>query len=238
MGEVYLMEDTRIKGKIILLIGLAFLLIASGTGFFFLVHAHQVATDNANATAVAKTNATATTAAYSAATNTALLKGFTATAVNATATATGFQNLYNNATSGTPALDDPLRDNSKGYSWIEGTNNDGGACTFTGGAYHVSQSNTKYFNYCAASTNFSTIVRGAHACPPSIVYKVYNISRIWASSVLQQLARRLAAREPRRTPLRAGDRGSGCGQITADRGLPAVGEPAGRRHCQGTLLCR
>ena len=107
---------------------------------------------------MAKTNATATIAAYSAATNTALLKGFTATAVNATATATGFQNLYNNASSGAPALDDPLRDNSKGYSWSESTNNVGGACAFTGGAYHVSQSNTNYFNYCAASTNFSNFV--------------------------------------------------------------------------------
>jgi hypothetical protein len=132
-------------------------LIASGIGFFFF-HAHQVAIDNATATALARTNATATTAAYTAATNTAQQKVVTATAANATATATGFQNLYNNASSETPVLDDPLHDNSKGYSWTDGNNNYGGACAFTGGAYHVSQSNTQYFNYCAASSNFNNFV--------------------------------------------------------------------------------
>src|SRR6266702_833709 len=37
---------------------------------------------------------------------------------------------------GTLALDDPLSDNSHGYSWSEGGDNSG-TCDFTGGAYHV-----------------------------------------------------------------------------------------------------
>jgi hypothetical protein len=151
------MEKKSNKGKISLLIGLALLLIAGGIGFFF-IQAHQLAIENAKATAMAQSNATATIAAYTAATNTAQQKFVTATAANATATATGFQNLYKNASSGAPALDDPLSDNNKGFGWIEGTNNDGGTCAFTGGAYHVSQSNTQYFNYCVASSDFSNFV--------------------------------------------------------------------------------
>ena len=58
---------------------------------------------------------------------------------------------------GTLALDDPLSDNSHGYGWYDyPTNSIGGACQFTGGAYHVSQSNAQYISFCSAkSTNFS-----------------------------------------------------------------------------------
>ena len=148
------------KGKIILLIGLALLLIVSGIGLFSFVHANQVATNNANATAVANTYATATTAAFNAS-STALVNGLATTAANETATTTALQNVYNNATSGTPTLDDPLRDNSKGYSWSQGANSSGGNCAFAGGVYHVSQSNTNYFQYCdtsSSSTDFSNFV--------------------------------------------------------------------------------
>jgi eukaryotic-like serine/threonine-protein kinase len=145
------------KGKIILLIGLALLLITSGIGLFSLVHANQVATNNANATTTANANATATTAAINA-TSTALTNAITPTA-NATATTPALQNLYNNATRGTPTLDDPLRDNSKGSSWSQGANSYGGNCAFAGGAYQVSQTNTQYFNTClATTTDFSNFV--------------------------------------------------------------------------------
>ncbi len=60
---------------------------------------------------------------------------------------------------GTLALDDPLSDNSQGYVWYDySTNSIGGACQFTGGAYHVSQSNAHYLGFCnAKSTNFSNL---------------------------------------------------------------------------------
>jgi hypothetical protein len=61
------------------------------------------------------------------------------------------QNPY--AANGTIALNDPLRDNSNGYSWAEGSNSYG-TCQFTRGAYQVSISQGKY-EYCNASTDFS-----------------------------------------------------------------------------------
>jgi len=56
-------------------------------------------------------------------------------------------------------LNDPLSDNSQGYGWYDyPTNSIGGACQFTGGAYHVSQSNAQYISFCnAKSTNFSNL---------------------------------------------------------------------------------
>ncbi len=38
---------------------------------------------------------------------------------------------------GSLALNDSLKDNSKGYRWDEGTFGIGGSCSFTGGSYHV-----------------------------------------------------------------------------------------------------
>jgi eukaryotic-like serine/threonine-protein kinase len=57
------------------------------------------------------------------------------------------------ATSGSIALNDPLRDNSNGYFW--GSNDSHGTCQFAGGAYQVGISQG-YSHYCTASTtNFS-----------------------------------------------------------------------------------
>jgi len=38
---------------------------------------------------------------------------------------------------GSLALNDPLKDNSKGFRWDEGPFANGGSCSFTGGSYHV-----------------------------------------------------------------------------------------------------
>ena len=73
-----------------------------------------------------------------------------------------------NPYSGTLALNDPLSDNSNGYFWTEGGDAEG-TCAFTGGAYHVNESQQGDFRICAAgNTNFSnfayevqmTIVQG------------------------------------------------------------------------------
>jgi len=57
---------------------------------------------------------------------------------------------------GTLAVTDALSDNSQGHGWDEfPTNSLGGACQFTGGAYHVSASKAGYSNFCLASkSNF------------------------------------------------------------------------------------
>jgi eukaryotic-like serine/threonine-protein kinase len=145
------------KGRVILLIGLALLIIAGSVGLYSVIHANQVATATAHA------HATATAAAFSA-TGTAQSQSIAATAdafnatatpqAQATGTATAYQNLYNSATSGTPALSDPLSDNSNGNGWSEGTSSNF-ACAFAGGAYHASESQKNSFVYCdAPSTDF------------------------------------------------------------------------------------
>lgn len=56
---------------------------------------------------------------------------------------------------GTLSLNDPLSDNTRGYSWEEGTR-DQGTCTFTGGMYHSNISLAGYFHSCLAlSSSYS-----------------------------------------------------------------------------------
>ncbi len=143
--------------RIVLPIGLALLVLIGSLGLFNIMRTNQMTTGNAYATATAQTNATniANTATIMAQVNAA-----------ATATATTLYNNYVQATSGTPVLDDPLRDNSQGWNWAEGD----GVCAFTGGAYHAIMAPT--FNGAlgcfAHSTHFSnfayqvqmTIIRG------------------------------------------------------------------------------
>ncbi len=85
---------------------------------------------------------------------------------NATATATAFYGLYDTDTSSLPTRDDPLSDNTRGFQWVEGQ-----GCTFTGGAYHVSNAQSSGFQVCMAhKSNFSdflyqvqmTIVKGSY----------------------------------------------------------------------------
>ncbi len=113
--------------RIALLVGLALLVIAGSTGFFYLLTTNQRSVGDANATATTRTivAATATSQSHKMATTTAQV----------VATATKPEQMYARLTSGTPVLDDPLIDNSKGYNWYEGTDSIG-TCVFTGGAYH------------------------------------------------------------------------------------------------------
>jgi len=145
---------SRPKGRVILLIGLALLIIASGVAgiFYYVVHSNQVATANAHATATAAAfNTTATAQAQSiAATAVAFNATATSVAANATGTATAYQNLYNSATSGTPALSDPLSDNNSGNGWGVGAH-----CQFIAGAFNISIAQTNYFWSCTESSDFS-----------------------------------------------------------------------------------
>lgn len=71
--------------------------------------------------------------------------------------ATGPTNTYTH--SGVLALNDPLRDNSQGHAWLEGTNSLGATCQFTGGAYQSTQPNPGYFHACLAqATNYNNFV--------------------------------------------------------------------------------
>jgi serine/threonine protein kinase len=58
--------------------------------------------------------------------------------------------------SGSLALSDALRDNSKGYSWPDNTSVKGGTCQFSRGAYHVIMTQAGEFHSCiAGATEFS-----------------------------------------------------------------------------------
>src|SRR6266699_3548346 len=145
---------SRPKGRVILLIGLALLIIAGSVGLYSVIHANQVATATAHA------HATATAAAFSA-TGT--------TQAQATGTATAYQDLYNSSTSGTPALSDPLHDNSIGNQWYEGTNTANGVCAFSGGAYHASESQTNTFIACDSDSTSSDFSNFAYQVQMKII---------------------------------------------------------------------
>ncbi len=150
--------------RIVLLVGLVIVLILAGVAGFFVISSNQTTTDKTHVTATANARATGTaqttnstaTAQTVNATSTAVAQG-TATAVaraNATATVIA-ANPYPSYLSGhgTLALYDPL---SQPAQW--GTDSDssfGGACQFTDGAYHISQSKTNRFYDCTSFANFS-----------------------------------------------------------------------------------
>ena len=114
---------------------------------------NATATDQANQTATASATSATATAVSVAATATTIAARGTATAVAATATVTAYTSLM---TSGTPALVDPLQDNSRNYNWDITTLLSGGGCTFTNGAYHSSMPQQGPFSLCfAQATNYS-----------------------------------------------------------------------------------
>src|SRR5205807_4691150 len=87
--------------------------------------ASGLSTAQANATATAQAVATANVAATA-----------TATIAN--------QNPYP-PFGGRLVLNDPLKDNSKGYQWDEGNFADGVTCGFSGGAYHITKTQQGFF---------------------------------------------------------------------------------------------
>jgi eukaryotic-like serine/threonine-protein kinase len=137
------------RGRAILLVILALLVIGGSIGiFFYITETNQIAMSHANATATAQTMATAAQARAMA----------TASVIAAN------PNPYPPKI-GTLALYDPLRDDSSGSGWEKGTQN----CAFIAGAYHVSAIGVNHHNYCVAqATSFSnfayevqmTIIKG------------------------------------------------------------------------------
>ncbi len=149
------------RGKIFLLVGVVLtLIIASVVIFGAQAYTNHIANVNATATAQTDRNATATAVAKNILNATAVAK--------AAATATFVADPYP-PNSGTLVLFDPLRDNSKGHRWDEGTYSGGARCQFTGGTYHVAEGSKITFQPCFANTtnlgNFvyqaeMTILRG------------------------------------------------------------------------------
>jgi hypothetical protein len=79
---------------------------------------------------------------------------------DATATATSMGTLLTQDTTGTPALNDPLSDNSLNNSWDKGyTDNNNTGCNFVNGSYRVQEARRGFIFPCFAdATNFSNFV--------------------------------------------------------------------------------
>lgn len=149
----------RSRGLIALLLIIAVVLIAaSGLGFYFGYYQpgqqHAFATQTAQAQTSVATSAAATGSAQVAqATAQAAATG----TAGVQATAQAYQNIYTQATRGTPTLDDPLNAPLLASLWdiTLGSHADG-ACAFTGGAYHSTIPNAGFFEPCyALNSNFS-----------------------------------------------------------------------------------
>lgn len=163
-------------GLTIILTTLALVLIVGGLGFVIYstttqygASLHTQATAQTQATAAAQSTIQAKTQATSGVLATAQAaidatataqSGATATATavseQVTATVTTLQDMYAKITSKTPTLDDPLSDNTGTNKWTDGTASVESACVFTGGGYHVLESQRGFLQPCfAGATDFS-----------------------------------------------------------------------------------
>jgi len=145
------------KGATIFLSVIAFLMMFSGVALIYYATTARPSQLRIQATATVQTIVTA----QSQATTTAQMqaKATAQAQVHATATAQTqaqtLQNIYNTATSGTPALSSPLTVQD-GANWSNYNAVSGGGCAFTGDALHASvfQSHT-YVPCFAQISNFS-----------------------------------------------------------------------------------
>ncbi|MGB8344868.1 MAG: zinc ribbon domain-containing protein [Ktedonobacteraceae bacterium] len=157
-------QRQRLSRGIIILLAVLVVLMIIGGGMIYYFSVPYPAQARANATATAQTRAN------NAATGTAVVvhnDDATATA-QAQATLTVQQNMYTQATSGPLLLNDSLAQNSASQ-WNSYNSAANSGCVFSGGAYHVIEQQTGYFNPCFANgptfSNFTfqvqmTILKG------------------------------------------------------------------------------
>ncbi len=128
------------KGILRLLIGLLLLVLVESASLLYFAGTNRMSATDVRATATAEARGIAI--------------GYSATAsarVTATATAAALLNPYP-PYGGTLVLNDPLRDNSKGYNWDVNTR----GCQFSAGGYLVRETQQRHFQYCTArTTDFS-----------------------------------------------------------------------------------
>ena len=134
------------------------LLLASGFIYYSSVYVpgvrHVEATATANAQASGTAHANATSAAIAFATTQAENNATATAGAQIQATQTALQNIYTQATTGTPTMNDPLTAGDN-YGWDDTTFSAGNACLFTNGAYQASAAKG-YTTYCVASaTHFN-----------------------------------------------------------------------------------
>ena len=138
------------RGLTIIVIVLV-LLVLAGSGIIYYFSVPYPAQIHAQATATVQTrlNNQATGTAQAIHNDNA-----TATA-QAQATLTVQQNIYTQATTGTPAITDSLVQNG-GLRWDQYDTSNSGSCVYAGGTYHVTELQSGFFQSCyAQASNFS-----------------------------------------------------------------------------------
>jgi len=171
----YRRRETLSPAIKVLLLLLACLLVLSGMGLIVFSSAKQYRTTiHAGATFVAQSTRNSVNTAQAQNQSTAYVfstaqanieatatsqadatAAVTATVDNVTATATSLGDFYTRSTSGTPAFNNALSDNTGDGKWDEGTVATNTGCTFSDN-YHVSEARQGYFQPCIAEkTNFN-----------------------------------------------------------------------------------
>lgn len=133
---------------IIVLLILALLIIA-GSGLINATRVIRPARISAQASATAQARTPGTAQAVATAQTQATATVIAQANASATATATALQNIYIQATGGTPVLSD-LLSHQDSHNWDESAN-----CAFVGGTYHASSSQTGNFFTCTANAQLS-----------------------------------------------------------------------------------
>ncbi|MDQ2903952.1 MAG: hypothetical protein ABI456_02845 [Ktedonobacteraceae bacterium] len=152
------------RGKIILLVVLALVVIAGGTGLFFVIYNQQVAANNVHATATSISGATSTFVSAQGTIDARLHATATGFAQATASVDTANPNPYP-PSGGTMALYSPLNNSPADASWSTTP----GACEFINGSYHVFSPDGKFLGECGGNAGFSnftvevqvTIVQGA-----------------------------------------------------------------------------
>ncbi len=118
----------------ILLIVLALLVIGEGGGLVYYTTVFYPSKLHAQATAIAQT---------------------VLAQIHTNSPGTTPQDIYTQATSGSPVINDPLTHQEQSF-WSTLTQDDGnGGCAFTGGAYHVREADPRHSYYCTAAGIYS-----------------------------------------------------------------------------------
>lgn len=141
-------EGARLpRHMIVLIVGVFVLLVGGGAGLvYFSVTGHTTATQ---ATPTSTVHAVPSATPHAKPTPQASPTSHASPTPQVSPTVSALQNPYP-PHRGSLVLNDPLKDNSKGYRWDVGTLANGASCAFAGGSYHVGESVQGRFLACNA----------------------------------------------------------------------------------------
>lgn len=141
------------SGLVMLLVVLIVFVLLAGGGSLYYLGYYQPNQLQSAVNATAQVQATSTAQVVQATARVAATS-----TVQAQATAQAYQTLYTQATSGTPALDDSMS-NQSNSQWEEFTSPTNGTCGFSGGTYHAVMPKATFFQPCfALAPTFSNFV--------------------------------------------------------------------------------